>query len=81
MPGRKVQVSGTGMDRNRAWVCYSAQQSLPVRAIKFGDIQVLRVTVQPIQFSTNPIDSYTLETQTVVTDDWFLLATVHWCSK
>lgn len=69
------------MDRNRAWVRYSTLQSLPVCAIKFGNVQVLCVTIQPIQFPTNPIDSNTLETQTVVTDDWFSLAAVHWCSK
>lgn len=81
MPRRKVQVSGTGMDRDRAWVCYFAQQGLPVRAVKFGDIQVFRVTIQPIQFPANPIDSDTFEAETVVTDDWFLLAAIYWCPK
>jgi len=60
MPGREVQISSARMDRDSARICYSGLQSFPVSAVEFSDIQMFRVTIQPIQFSANPIDSDTL---------------------
>lgn len=81
MPGRKVQVSGARMNRNRSRIRYPRLQGLSIGAVEFGNVQMLRVTIQPIQLSTDPIDSDSFQTQTIMTDDGFPFAAVHRCSE
>jgi hypothetical protein len=47
-------------------------ESFASSAIELGDIQLLAVSVQPVQFATNPIYSDSLKPMAIMADNWFL---------
>lgn len=58
----------------------AAQQGLSVRAIEFGDIQVLGVPVEPVKFTGDPVDRYAFQAEAVVPDYRFSFPAGQWSS-
>jgi hypothetical protein len=53
-------------------ISYANFESFASSAIKLGHIQLLAVSVEPVQFAANPIYSNPLEPMAVMTDNWLL---------
>lgn len=72
MPGGEVQVTDTRMHDDGTRIDDATSQCLALAAVQFGDIQVLGVPVQPVQFATHPIDGDALQAMGIVPDDSLL---------
>jgi hypothetical protein len=75
MPASEVQITDSWMRDQRSWILYSSSQRLPLRTIQLRHFQVFAMPVQPVQFTTHPVDCDTFETVTIVSDDFFALRT------
>jgi hypothetical protein len=72
MPAGKVQVTGSRMNCEGTRISNANFERFTSSAVKLGDIQLLAVSVKPVQFATNPIYSNPLESMAVVTDNRLL---------
>ena len=73
MPRSEVQIADSGVHRDRSRINDSTPQCLTLRAVQLGNVQVLGMSVQPIQFTPNPIYGNTFQTMRVMLDHRNLL--------
>lgn len=80
MPRGEVEIAGSRMHDDSSGIGDSALQGLSIGTIELRDVQVFGVPIEPVQLPADPVDSDTLETQTVVAYYGFFLATAYWGS-
>lgn len=68
MPRGKVQVTDSRVHNDRSRIHHATAQRLPSRSIQFGHVQILRVSVQPVQLPAHPIDGNSLKAMRIVAD-------------
>ena len=70
MPRSEEQVTSTWMDDDGSRIGNAIRfERLPVGAVQLGDFDMFRVSVQPVEFATDPVDGQTFQSHGIVFDD------------
>ncbi|KAE9530493.1 hypothetical protein AGLY_010955 [Aphis glycines] len=77
MPTCKVQVTSSRMHSYCSWVLNAGFQRPPIGAVQLGHLQMFTVSVEPIQFSADPIYSDAFQTVAVMSNDLLAFRTSH----
>ncbi len=71
MPGCEEDVANAGMDCNGTSVLDASHDGLSVPSVQFANAHVLSVTIDPVEFGIDPVNSNALKTLGVMCDDCF----------
>ena len=68
VPGGEEEVPLSRVHHDGPWVGDARAQSFALGAVQFTDVEVSRVSVQPVHLAAHPVDSQALQPVTVVAD-------------
>jgi hypothetical protein len=72
MPAGEIQVTSSRVNSEGTRISNANFKSFASSAIKLSDIELFAVSVEPVQFATNPIYGDPLKPMAVMADNWLL---------